>query len=268
MIDTSEQDDQDAAYERAVLAARADGRLQEVVREAFLHTDPRDALQAFRTSEHYSRARRLLHRMGVSPPARVVDFGGGRGILTAALALEGYEVTLCEPNPSPVCGTGAAAEVAERTGAAFAVHAGPVEDLADAGFDAVICRAVLHHVSPLVPVLRDVHSALRPGGALVATDEPTVRRAADLAHLREHHPFVAFGVDEQALRVRDYATALGRAGFVGVRAHFPVSAGDYRRHLRPGDALAPLRYAAWRAYVAARHPPGLVRSFTARRSAT
>ena len=257
--------DQDAAYERAVLAAREDEHLHHVVREAFLQADPREALEAFLTSEHWSRAQRLLSHMGVAPGARVLDFGGGRGILTAALVRAGYRAELCELNPSAICGTGAALDTAAQAGTGFAVHPRPVAELAGEDFDAVICRAVLHHVEPLVPVLRDVLVAIKRGGAFVAMDEPTVRRPQDVRRVREQHPFVPFGVHEHAYRVRDYSRALEMAGFGAVRSHFPVSMGDYRRHLRPGDASASVRYVAWRAYVTARHPPGQVRSFTARR---
>ncbi len=259
--------DQNLAYERAVQTARADPSLRRFVEDAFLHEDAHAALEAFAASEHWARVRRLLADMEVPAGARVLDFGGGRGLVAACLAREGYEAVLCEINPSAVCGTGAAASVAAVAGVGFEIVDRPVGELAGGPpFDAVVCRAVLHHVSPLVTTLRQVRGVLAPGGALVASDEPTVRRSTDVARLRATHPFTRFGVEETAYRVREYVRALEAAGFVTVRARFPVAYRDYRRLLRPASPAPAVaaRYAVYRLRSTVRHEPGAVRSFTAR----
>jgi SAM-dependent methyltransferase len=260
-------DDQSVAYERAVAAARRDPALRRSIEEAFLHEDPLEALGAFRASEHWARVRRLLSYLGVPPRSAVLDFGGGRALIAASLALDGYRATLCEINTSPVCGTEAAAALRDAAGVDFHIISRPLSTLpASERFDVVVCRAVLHHVSPLVPVLSDIHRVLVPGGAFVASDEPTVRRIQEIGAVRAAHPFTRFGVDERAYRVRDYLDALRAAGFRRTRAHFPVALSDYRRHVRPeaGVAAAATRYLAYRARATTRPKPGDVRSFTAR----
>ncbi len=97
-----------------------------------------------------------------------------------------------------MCGTGAAGRLRRTPDHAFAIAPSPVGELPPAAFDAVICRAVLHHVEPLEDVLRAVRRVLAPGGAFIATDEPTVRHPGDLEAARERHPFGRYGVDEQA----------------------------------------------------------------------
>lgn len=259
--------DQNRAYEEAVLATRSDSDYAEVVQEAFLDADDASALERFSGSEHWARIARMLERRGVSPPARVIDFGGGRGLVTAALAAEGYQVTLCEPNPSEVCGRGAAARLRTVASLEFGL-AEDVADLVGGGFDAVVCRATLHHVEPLVPVLRSVREALRPGGWLICSDEPTIRDQSELPSLRRSHPFVQFGVVENALTPARYETALREAGFARVEISFPVAWHDYRRHLRP-DAPLPVAYALyWRYRLCSRvRPvPGEVRSIVATRA--
>ena len=257
---------QDLAYERAVLSARADPRMARVVEEAFLHESPAAALEAFRSSEHGERPLRHLERLGIRPPARILDLGGGRGILSAALAEAGYRVTLCEPNPSYVCGTTAAHDIRDASAADFQIHNGAISDLdASQPFDAVVCRAVLHHIESLVDVLVEVRGHLRPGAPFLALDEPTVRRSEDVVRLRSEHPFVRFGVDERALRVEEYEDALRRAGFERVTSRFPVSLSAYRRRLRPDldPARAVAGWLRWRISEAVRHPPGAVRTFVA-----
>jgi len=56
---------------------------------------------------------------------------------------------------------------------AVAGAAGELDMLADASFDVVLHRLVLHHVAyhgPLAPCLAEAHRLLRPGGALVAIE--------------------------------------------------------------------------------------------------
>jgi 2-polyprenyl-3-methyl-5-hydroxy-6-metoxy-1,4-benzoquinol methylase len=257
--------DQDQAYEEAVLAARADPALAQTIEESFLDEDGAVALRRFQASEHWARIERLLAGKGVKPGAKVVDLGGGRGLVSAALADAGYRTVLCEPNPSTVCGRGAAGRLRSAAGVEFDLAAGDIAELAGGEFDAVVCRAVLHHIEPLVPVLGSVRAALRPGGSLVCSDEPTLRDRSELPRLRQLHPFVQFGVDENALTEAEYRGALEGAGFVDVRLGFPVAWRDYQRFIRPDTAvpLAAALYWRYRLRSRLRPIPGEVRAITA-----
>jgi 2-polyprenyl-3-methyl-5-hydroxy-6-metoxy-1,4-benzoquinol methylase len=258
--------DQDEAYEHAVRTAWTTPALQPVVERSFLHRDPAQALDAFRASEDRARVLRLLAAEGVAPPARILDLGGGRGLLAASLAEEGYEVVLCEPNPSPVCGSAAAHELLQVARRPFEVVDVLVGQLEPSSFDAVVCRAVLHHLDPLVDILRDVVKVLRPGGVLIASDEPTVQRPEDVVLAQRRHPFVQFGVEEDAHTPQAYVDALRAAGFVTARTAFPVALADYRRHIRPGTSapLAAVLYWRYRLRAKVRPTPGQVVSVIGR----
>lgn len=260
------EDPQDRAYEQAVRSIWADPSMDEVVRTSFLHQDLEQALAAFLASEHWARVRRLLGECGVEPGSRVLDFGGGRGMIAAALTLEGFAATLCEPNPSEIVGTGAAKELSELVPGGFEVVNGPVEVLAgEPPFAAAVCRAVLHHIHPLAPVMRQLASVISPGGVFIASDEPVLRKEAELEVVRDEHPFVRFGVDEWAGRPAVYRAALEEAGFQRVTVKFPVSREDYGRILRP-DLSAPLAtagYLKYRLRTKLRPHPGETRSIIA-----
>lgn len=257
--------DQDLAYERAVVEARKDPALRDAVESAFLEADSVRALERFRASEHASRVRRLLREAGVEPGSRVLDFGGGRGLLAGTLSAEGFQTTLCEPNPSSVCGTGAAEAMRTAASLDFDISAGGIQDLEDGAYRAVVCRAVLHHVEPLVPILREVLRVLAPGGALICSDEPTIRNDRDLERLKRENVFVQYGVEETALREADYLRALREAGFQDARVSFPVSWADYNRYIRPTTnvAMALPLYLRYRLRSNLRPQPGEVRSIVA-----
>lgn len=259
--------DQDRAYEHAVRSAWQDSTMRTLVERAFLHEDVEAALAAFVRSEDCRRALRLLRNAGVKPGARVLDLGGGRGLLAAALALHGFETTLCEPNPSQVCGAGAAVRLSRALDPGFAIAADPVDALPPEAFDAVICRAVLHHVESLEAVLSSVRRVLVPGGAFIATDEPTVRHPGDVAAAQERHPFARYGVQEDAHPVAHYLGALAAVGFVDGRARFPVALRDYLGYVRPGvpRSIGIALYARYRLRSRLRPRPGQAVSLTTRR---
>ncbi len=140
-----------------------------------------------------------------------------------------------------------------------------IQELRTGTYSAVVCRAVIHHVEPLVPVLREVLRVLEPGGALVCSDEPTVRNERDLEQLKRDNVFVQYGVHETALRRSDYTRSLQEAGFQGIRIGFPVSWVDYRNIVRPATNVAMALPLYLRYYIRSnlRPKPGEVRTIVA-----
>lgn len=108
-------------------------------------------------------------RRTVPPPARVLDFGCGPGIISLALASRGYDVLGVDGSIGMVerakveagrLGSKARFEAMD----ALSSSALPAEH-----FDAVVCSSVIEYVEDDEGLLRQLIRALRPGGLLLVS---------------------------------------------------------------------------------------------------
>ncbi|HEU5430890.1 MAG TPA: class I SAM-dependent methyltransferase, partial [Thermomicrobiales bacterium] len=117
------------------------------------------------------RTRELLTRFLPSPPADVLDVGGGAGVYSSWLARLGYRVLLVDPMPLHVAQAQAAA--AAQPDAPFAATLGDARALAqpDASADAVLLLGPLYHLierADRVQALREARRVARPDGVVIA----------------------------------------------------------------------------------------------------
>ncbi|MCX5685047.1 MAG: methyltransferase domain-containing protein [Planctomycetota bacterium] len=119
------------------------------------------------------RDRLMLFTQGLSevlpPPARVLDFGCGPGVISVPLASMGYDVTGVDGAPRMI-------ELAEKertrlgiTNASFRVATADSLDIAPDSFDAVICSSVIEYVEDDTGLLAKLAEVLRPGGVLLVS---------------------------------------------------------------------------------------------------
>ncbi len=151
----------------------------------------------------------VLLRMLPQGVTTVLDVGCGSGIMLEQLVGRYPEVTGVDLSPEML------SLVPPAVAESCRLICAPLEsvDLPPSSFDAVICRGVLHHLPDLDGGLRRIHSLLRPGGCLVAS-EP----CADSYLLRAPRwlwrSFSArFDRDHLALRSAHLRADLERVGF-------------------------------------------------------
>ena len=159
---------------------------------------------------HYGTTRGRIRRQLVlerlaetfpPPPARVLDAGGGTGVIAIPLAEQGYDVTLLDPSEGMLR---VATEHIEESGVEL-IH-GSIDDvprLTHDTFDAICCHAVLMYVD-------------EPGAALKVL-RSVAREGATLSLLEKNREGLALrpgfrGDFEEALRVLDDPVAAGNLG--------------------------------------------------------
>jgi SAM-dependent methyltransferase len=168
------------------------------------------AAQRFWSSDEWQALRHHL------PPVRgsALDVGAGMGVAAYALAHDGWRTTALEPDPSDLVGAGAIRQLASASGLAIDVMQEWGENLpfADASFDLIHARQVLHHARDLPRFCSELRRVLKPGGVLVATREHVVSSAAQLPAFLAKHPLHSLYGGENAFTLPTYLNALRSAG--------------------------------------------------------
>ena len=107
--------------------------------------------------------------LGLSPPARIVEFGPGWGNLTNDLASTGFKVTAVEVDEQ-FCSL-----VRERCSAPenlTVVQGDMLAFIPQDPYDAAIFFESFHHCSDHLAMLRDLHRIVRPEGTVFFASEP------------------------------------------------------------------------------------------------
>lgn len=208
------------SWEDAVRSLIDDPAQREVVEACYFDQPLVEAARRYAASAEWAAMREIIGQ----PQGVAVDIGAGNGIVSYALAKDGWTVIAVEPDPSDLVGAGAIRKLAADTGIAIDVRDGFGESLslADGEAQLVIARQVLHHARDLPAFAREVARVLAPGGMLVSTRDHVISGPEQLQPFLDDHPLHKHYGGENAFTRAQYRDALEGAGLVIEREIGPL----------------------------------------------
>ena len=192
--------------------------------------------------DHYVTIGHFLQQLRLPPNARIVEFGPGWGNVTLALAALGHQVTAVDVE-ARYCElirrrAGCLGLTVETINADFSWASTVTEP-----FDAIIFFECFHHAADHRTALRNLHTALKPGGCVYMGAEPIVTDFPIPWGLRMDGQSLwsirKFGWMELGFRDDYFHQVLAVTGWSGVRHQTP---GPVVWKLQP--TLLPLHFAA------------------------
>jgi SAM-dependent methyltransferase len=209
--------DKRLTWEEAVRFCMTEPSMAALAKAAYF-LPPLEAGERYWRSAEYAEIRlRLPEKAG-----RALDLGAGNGILSYALAKDGWAVTAVEPDPSLLIGAGAIRELAAAlqdtmSGSITVIEAfGEAIPLEAAGFDLVVARQVLHHAADLPAFCREMSRLSRDGAVIMTLRDHVITGPDQLPAFLARHPLHKLYGGENAFTLAQYRDALAAAG-LGVR---------------------------------------------------
>lgn len=228
-------------WEEIIDAAQGNPEMQNLLQDAYLHRDLGRSLERYRSSDEFREI--LLELRTHAPNAkRLLDVGGGNGVMSIAFALEGFEVTLVEPSTGGITGVAgarrllnfAAATIDSTLPQRVAILEQALEAFeSEQKFDIIHCRQVVHHLKDPAVGVKKFYSLLKPGGIALLLREHVIFDEADLQLFLQSHPFQGYSGGEFGYRQDEYSGFLTGAGFESLREYkFADSPINYFPHSR------------------------------------
>ncbi len=199
-------------WHSAVQSLIDDPRQRALAQACYFDPPLADAARRYAASPEWQAIRALIG----PPRGAAVDIGAGNGIVSYALATDGWATIAIEPDASDLVGAGAIRRLALGTGTVIDVRSGFGEHLPLEARSAalVIARQVLHHASDLPAFCREIARVLAPGGLLVSARDHVISGPHQLNRFLDGHPLHAKYGGENAFTRAAYRSALSGAGLV------------------------------------------------------
>jgi SAM-dependent methyltransferase len=199
------------AWEQAVATLLTDPQQRSLARDCYFDGTAVEAGARYWASEEWRTASSLLPEV----QGEALDVGAGRGIVSYALARDGWKVCALEPDGSALVGADAIRGLAAATGFPIDVFEafGEALPFENEQFDLIIARQSLHHARDLRALMRELYRVSRPGGRLIALRDHVISSAGDLARFHEVHPLHRLYGGEHAYLLKEYTSAIRSAGF-------------------------------------------------------
>ncbi|RZK02675.1 MAG: class I SAM-dependent methyltransferase [Flavobacterium sp.] len=224
-------------WEETIRYIRTIPHYAELVEKAYFDEDLVLNVERFRNSEEYRETLELVRKYAPKSHS-ILDIGSGNGISSIAFALDGFQVTVSEPDPSTTVGAGAIRTLAKHFDLNnIEVYEEFAENInfSDKLFDVVYVRQALHHAYDLKMFVKNLASLLKPVGLLLTIRDHVIFNEEDKNRFLQCHPLQQYYGGENAFLPEEYREAMNEAGLViqqeikffdSVINYFPLNAQD------------------------------------------
>jgi 2-polyprenyl-3-methyl-5-hydroxy-6-metoxy-1,4-benzoquinol methylase len=200
-------------WEETIKYIRTQPEYISLVDKAYFEEDLPLNIERFKHSEEYIETLNLLKKY--RPDAsKLLDVGSGNGISAVSFALDGYQVTATEPDPSNTIGAGAIRKLKSHYNLSnleifeeFAEKINHGEDL----FDVIYVRQAMHHAYDLDKFISNLASLLKKGALLITVRDHVIYNEEDKKWFLENHPLHNFYGGENAFTETQYREAFTKA---------------------------------------------------------
>ncbi len=200
-------------WDETIRYIRTQPEYATLVEKAYFEEDLKLNVERFRASDEYKETLQLLKQYAPSAKT-LLDIGSGNGISAISFALDGFQVTVSEPDPSDTVGAGAIRILKEIYGIEdLVVYEEFAENISfpNGLFDIVYVRQAMHHAYDLNKFIKNLSSLLKPKGILATIRDHVIYDEKDKIWFLENHPLQKFYGGENAFTSEQYREAFKQA---------------------------------------------------------
>jgi len=197
------------SWEEAVQKCLDSPELHNLAHDAYFG-DSFEACKRYHASSEYKEIKQLIPRQA----GKALDLGAGNGILSGALAMDGWDVTAVEPDSSNLVGAGAIRNLAKRANININVLEAMGEEIPIKGskFDLIVARQVLHHADDLQNFCSEMARLSNQNTLILTLRDHVINNKKQLLKFFDKHPLHHLYGGENAYTIAEYRAAFISAG--------------------------------------------------------
>jgi glycosyltransferase involved in cell wall biosynthesis/serine acetyltransferase/ubiquinone/menaquinone biosynthesis C-methylase UbiE len=217
------------SWDEIILAFHGNPQMITMLKNSYLHEDLMESLERYLESGELLETLVEIKRYSGKDTLKVLDVGGGAGVMAVALAIHGFDVTLIEPGQGAIAGAAGARRLLDLACQKFdkglrsrvKIINEYIEDfqIDVSEYDLVYCRQVVHHFSDPLKVLKKLNRAIKENGLIMMIREHVINNEDDKKIFLENHPFHKYTHSENAYTEKQYLDFLKQSGFDLIRVY-------------------------------------------------